>query len=222
MKLLLTSLGLNNETIVKALFDLLNKKAEQTKVAFVPTAANPIDGEKDWFIDNLLNIKKYNFLETDIVDISALPKESWKPRLEKADILFFGGGDPFYLIKWIKKTGLDKMLPELLKTRVYVGSSSGAIVLGQKIPEKCKDLYESNPEGMGNIDGLGFVDFSFLSHYKETGYPLTLDDEVGKQISQELKTDLYAIDDATAIQINGTQLKVVSEGKWKKFNWKSS
>ncbi|MDO8507809.1 MAG: Type 1 glutamine amidotransferase-like domain-containing protein [bacterium] len=218
MKLLLASFGLNNDTIAEALFELVGKTPNKTKVSVVPTAANIYNGDKEWFINDLLNIKKYNFLEIDIVDISALPKESWKPRLEKADVLFFEGGDPFYLMKWILKTGLDKMLPELLKTRVYVGSSSGAIVLGQKIPEKCKDLYESNPDGMGNIDGLGIVNFTFLSHYKEDGYPLTLDDEVGREIADELNTDLYAIDDNTAIQIDGEKIKVVSEGQWAKFN----
>lgn len=117
----------------------------------------------------------------------------------------------------MKKSGLDKILPELLKTRVYAGSSSGAIVLGQKIPEKCRELYESDPENQGNIDGLGFVNFSFLSHYCEEGYPLTLDDEVGKEIAKDLNTVLYTLDDNSAIQIDNDDLKVVSEGKWKKF-----
>jgi len=217
MKLLLTSFGLKNEAIAKALFELVGKKAEETKVSIIPTAANIYNGGKEWYINDLINIRKQNFLEIDVVDISALPKESWKPRLEKADVLFFEGGDPFYLMSWLQKSGLDKMLPDLLKTRVYVGSSSGAIVVGKKIPKKCEELYESNSNGMGDIDGLGLVDFTFLSHYKEPGYPLTLDDEVGKQISQELKNDLYAIDDSTAIQIDGDKIKVVSEGQWKKF-----
>lgn len=218
MKLLLTSFGLNNDTIVKALFELTGKKSSETKVSVIPTAANVYNGGKEWFINDLLNIKKYNFLEIDIVDISALPKDNWKPRLEKADILFFEGGDPFYLIHWIKKTGLNKVLPELLQTRVYVGSSSGAIVAGQIIPEKCRELYESDPQNKGNVDGLGFVNFNFLSHYYEEGYPLTLNDKVGQEIATELNTTLYALDDNSAIQIDGKNLKVVSEGKWKKFN----
>lgn len=217
MKLLLTSFGLNNDSIAKTLFDLVGKEAQETKISIIPTAANIYNGGKEWFIQDLANVKKQNFAEIDIVDISALPEKNWRPRLEKADVLFFEGGDPFYLMKWIRKIGLDKMLPELLETRVYVGSSSGAIVLGQKIPEKCRELYESNPEGQGNIDGLGFVNFTFLSHYKETGYPLTLDDEVGKSLVQELQNDIYAIDDNTAIKIEGANLEVISEGQWKKF-----
>jgi len=217
MKLLLTSFGLNNETIANALLKLIGKEFNETKISVVPTAANIYNGGKEWVINDLLNIKKQGFAEIDIVDISALPKENWHPRLKKADILFFEGGDPFYLMKWIKKTGLDKLLPDLLKTRIYVGSSSGAIVLGQKIPEKCKELYESNPEGMGNINGLGLVDFSFLSHYCEEGYPLTLDDEVGEEIAKDLKTTLYAIDNNSAIQIINNKLQIVSEGKWNKF-----
>ncbi len=218
MKLILASQGLNNQTIANSLFELAGKKPEEIKLSFVPTAANLYNGGKSWFIKDLANIDKYDFAEIDIVDISALPKKLWKPRLEKADIIFVEGGDPFYLMGWIKKTGLDKLLPELLKTRIYVGSSSGGIVLGQKIPEKCRELYESDPQNQGNIDGLGIVNLTFLSHYYEEGFPLTLTNEVATELAKELGTEIYAIDDQTAIVINGDHLKVVTEGKWKKFS----
>ena len=121
-------------------------------------------------------------------------------------------------MRWIKKTGLDKLLPELLKTRIYFGSSSGGIVIGQKIPEKCRELYESDPQNQVNIDGLGIVNFTFLSHYCEEGFPLTLTNGIATELAKELGTEIYAIDDQTAIVINGDHLKVVTEGKWKKFS----
>ena len=40
MKLLLTSAGLTNQTIVKALDELVGKPLDQLKIAFIPTAAN--------------------------------------------------------------------------------------------------------------------------------------------------------------------------------------
>lgn len=99
MKLLLTSFGLNNDAIANVLFELTGKKPSETKISVIPTAANIYNGGKEWLINDLLNIKKQNFLEIDIVDISALPEENWKPRLEKADVIFAEGGDPFYLMK---------------------------------------------------------------------------------------------------------------------------
>jgi len=57
MKLLLTSNGLSNKSIAKALFDLVGKPPSETTIAFIPTAMNPGRGEKDWFVDDLYNIK---------------------------------------------------------------------------------------------------------------------------------------------------------------------
>src|SRR3989344_4188215 len=58
MKLLLTSGGITNKSIAKALFDLVGKKPEDTTLCFVPTAATVEMGDKDWFINDLKNIDK--------------------------------------------------------------------------------------------------------------------------------------------------------------------
>jgi peptidase E len=42
MKLLLTSAGITNDSIAKALFELVGKKPEDTTVVFIPTASNII------------------------------------------------------------------------------------------------------------------------------------------------------------------------------------
>jgi peptidase E len=115
MKLILTSAGITNNSIAKAVKTFVNGKI---KIAFIPTAANNEKGDKDWLIKDLFNCSKLG--EVDIVDISALEKKDWLLRLEWADAIFVGGGDTKYLMSWIVKSGLDKELPELLKTRVYV------------------------------------------------------------------------------------------------------
>lgn len=51
----------------------------------------------------------------------------WGPQLEDADVFIFEGGNSFYLMEWINKSGLSLVLPELLKTKVYVGVA-GSIV----------------------------------------------------------------------------------------------
>ena len=69
MKLLLTSAGLTN----KSLENLVSKLAKAPiKMAFIPTAANVEDGNKDWLIRNFNEFLKLG--EVDVADISALPK----------------------------------------------------------------------------------------------------------------------------------------------------
>jgi len=84
-------------------------------------------------IDDLVNLKKQNFKQIDIADISAVGKEIWLPKMEEADVLFFEGGNSYYLMEWMNKSGLTKILPELLKTKVYVGLSAGSMVTGKDL-----------------------------------------------------------------------------------------
>ena len=120
MKLMLTSAGVTNKSLENALKQLVKGKI---KMAFIPTAANIEEGDKDWLITDLNNCRKLG--EVDIVDISALEKDVWLSRLEKANVIFVGGGNTVYLMVCVLKSGLDKELKELLKTRVYVGISAG-------------------------------------------------------------------------------------------------
>src|SRR3972149_9243870 len=124
MKLLLTSSGNTNKSIENTLLDLLGKPFEKTNIVFIPTAANAEQGDKSWLVDDMNNFKKLNFASFDIIDLAAVPKSIWLPSFKKADVLVFGGGDTYYLLSWIKKSGLEKILPELLKTKAYVGISA--------------------------------------------------------------------------------------------------
>src|SRR3989344_5585233 len=130
MKLLLSSNGFSNQAIADALFGLVGKKPQDTSLVFIPTASNVEDGDKDWFINDLINIKKQNFKSVAITDISAVPENIWRPQLENSDVLFFEGGNTYHLMRWINKSGLIKFLPEMLKTKIYVGVSAGSMITG--------------------------------------------------------------------------------------------
>ena len=121
VKFLLTSNGLVNKSIINALLELQGKLFNKTNLAFIPTAANVVPGDKNWVINDLTNCRKAGFEIVDIVDISALSQDQWQPRLEAVDVLLFGGGNSFYLIYWIRTSGLDKLLPKFLKNKIYIG-----------------------------------------------------------------------------------------------------
>ena len=99
MKLLLTSAGITNKSIANALSDLVGKRLEDASIVFIPTASNVEKGDKGWLIDNLVQLQELNFKQIEIADISAVPENIWRPKLEEADILFFEGGNPYYLME---------------------------------------------------------------------------------------------------------------------------
>ena len=219
MKLLLTSNGITNPTLAKALLELVGKKAEEITVAFIPTAANVDHSDKSWFIRDLQNIKKQGYKFIDIVDISALPKWNWQPRLESADVLFFSGGSSPHLIRWIEESGLKELLPELLKTRIYVSISAGTVITAPTLAlsNQEKTLWYKEKFGYEGKTGLGLIDFYIRPHLNTEKHPHS-SKEVLEKIAKEIPQTIYGIDDQMAIKVVDGKAEVIGEGEYVVFN----
>lgn len=218
MKLLLTSGGLTNKSIERALFDLVGKKPEDTSLCFIPTAATVETGDKDWFINDLKNIDKQGFKSVSIADIGAIPIEKWKPQMDEANILFFSGGNTYHLMEWINKSGLKELLPEYLKTKVWVGISAGSMVTNPDLAAKISQaVYDEDYDKIGEVPGLNYVDFYFLPHLNSPYFPNLIEENIRK-IAERIPKKIYAMDDNGALKIIDGKVEIVSEGKYLEFN----
>ncbi|MCX6813362.1 MAG: Type 1 glutamine amidotransferase-like domain-containing protein [Candidatus Azambacteria bacterium] len=218
MKLLLTSGGITNKSITDALFDLVGKRPEDTSLVFIPTASNVEKGDKGWFIDDLINLKKQNFKSIDIADISAVEEKVWKSKLEEADVLFFEGGNTYHLMEWINKSGLVYLLPELLKSKVYVGVSAGSMVTNKDLALRISQIvYEEDLDKTENMPGLNFVDFYFLPHLNSPDFKKLRENFI-KETVKGMPEKIYALDDNSALKVVDGKVEVISEGKWFMIN----
>jgi dipeptidase E len=216
MKLFLSSAGISNKTLAKAFINLVGLKKDKIKVAFIPTASNIEEGDKGWLINDYSNLKNLGLGSVDIVDISAVSEKIWKPRLEEANVLFFGGGNTFHLMHWVKKSGLEKLLPKLLKTRVYAGISAGSCIAGHTIYNSVQNLFGEKYD-LKIENGLGLVDFQFIPHLNSPYFKKIRVKDL-EAASKDLTEPVYALDDNSAIIVDGKKVEVISTGKWKKFN----
>lgn len=220
MKLLLTSGGLTNNSITNALFDLTGKNPEETTVVFVPTASNTEAGDKDWLITDLINLKKHNFKSIEITDISAIEEKIWKPSLKGADVLYFEGGNTYHLMRWLNKSGLSEMLPDLLKDKVYVGVSAGSMVTNSDLNLKLsQEIYEEDGLETEEMKGLNFVDFYFLPHLNSEWLKKMKKENIEK-VAEGINRPIYALDDNSALKVVDNKIEVISEGKWLVINEK--
>jgi dipeptidase E len=219
MKLLLTSAGITNKSIESALQELVGKPFAQTKLVFVPTAANAEEGDKGWLIDDMYRCKQLGLEEVDIVDIAAVPKEVWLPRFEAADVLLFGGGNTYYLIAWMQKSGLFLEIPRLLETRVYVGISAGSMAASKEllVSQSKLFLFDEEHSHTKSNTGLGLVDFQFRPHLNSP-YFTKIRKEYVEQVAKELNKPLYAVDDQTALKVVNGKVEIVTEGEYLTFN----
>jgi len=212
MKLLLTSAGITNKTIAKAVTDLVGKSASEISVLFIPTAANTVEGDKGWLIDNLDDFKKQEYKSLDILDIAGVAQKVWQPRMEAADLICFGGGNEQYLAKVIRESGVDKVLPEFLQTRVYMGISAGSMVVGQFLSHALMKVVYPEEVFEELSESLAYVDCLFIPHLNSDYFT-----QVRKEVLEKHKDDfnfpLYACDDNSGLKIINGNIEIVSEGE---------
>lgn len=214
MKLLLTSGGIKNNSIRNALVDMLGKPIEQSTALFIPTAAHPLGPFLVWRATQ--DFIELDWKEFGVLELTALPsirQEHWLPKLEAADALLVGGGDPLYLCYWMQQSGLADLLPGLRET-VYVGLSAGSLVMAPNIGE---DFVRWKPPTGGDSDRtLGLVDFAMYPHLDHEALPENTMANAVKWAAG-LTVPGYAIDDQTALKVIDGAVEVVSEGHWKLF-----
>lgn len=218
MKLLLTSGGITNDSIAKALFDLVGKRPEETSLVFIPTASNVEVGDKSWLIEDLTNLKNQNFKSIDIVDISAVDKSVWLPKFESADVLFFEGGNTYHLMRWINKSGLAEIMPQLLENKVYVGVSAGSMVICPDLTLNVSQIvYEEDLDETEELAGLNLVDFYFIPHLNSEYFKKSREDII-KDAVKDKTEKFYALDDNSALKVVDGKVEVISEGEWFEIN----
>lgn len=210
MKLLLTSAGITNQSIANALAELTGRPPEQTKIGFITTAANIERGNKDWYIEQLINLQQYGFQWIDIVDI-AVPSIDWKSVLATVDVIAVSGGNTFYLLEQMRSVNFAEWYKNNTR-KVYVGMSAGSIVTTPNIAVASLDNGDVNLTGVSDLHGLEFVDFEISPHTPES-----VSDSGNRAYRRTITSDLYGLDNQSAIKYVDGELTVVSEGAWVKY-----
>lgn len=185
-------------------------KPEDIKIALIENAADVYDeGSKDWMYDNRTSIQAHKF-QVDLVDLESYRRGEQKgllARLERADVIWLGGGNTYYL-RWIlKETRADSILSGLVtQGKVYGGGSAGAIVAGPTIDHfQPADDPSKAPQELH--DGLKLTENVIIPHWANEKYGNIMQD-----IKIKLEAEGYKaieINDNQAVVIDGNDVKIV-------------
>lgn len=166
MKLLLLSSSPTQKKIQEEFLKLLGKEPKEIKVALIPTAGYPeIDQKYVDFDKNIL--KKLGINNLTQIDLKEESTKSLEEKLSDCDVIWVGGGNTFWLLHWVKKSGFDKLLPKLLNQgKIYVSTSAGSIIAGPDISIcQYKHDWNENVFGLKDLSGIDLVDFVVSPHY---------------------------------------------------------
>lgn len=206
MKLFLTSAGLPKE-ISGDFLKLLGKDLKAVKVIFIPTAADP--EEDKWFVDSAKEELRDVGLEFSEIDLKRENQSFLERKLSEVDVVYVNGGNTFYLLDWVRKTGFDKVVRDFVdRGGIYLGVSAGTMLVGPKIDlAGWKEDWDKNVTGIKDTRGLGFVNFAISPHYVES------DLELLTEKSRNVDYPVVGLADSQAIVVDGSKVYAVGEGK---------
>ncbi len=208
MKLFLSSLAISDSQSME-LAALVGKDPDRLKLALIENAADTYtEGTRAWVDSNRAAIQSHGF-DAEIIDIRKYKGKlaELREKLAAKDVVWFGGGNTYYLRWLLKDMGIDGLITELVKGGlVYGGGSAGAIIAGPTLKHfETADDPQDAPEVV--LDGLGLTDFVVVPHMDNTKFAAIIHDVNDKLVADGFRT--APLGDEQALVIDGDMSKVI-------------
>ncbi|GAA1645429.1 Type 1 glutamine amidotransferase-like domain-containing protein [Actinoplanes couchii] len=213
MRLLLTSCGLSNNTLVEALRDLLGKPFAEANVVVLPTATVAEPGDHGWMLDDLARLRALGWNELSLLALNGLPDAVVAGRLARADVVYATGGNHYHLAR-----SLSPELFDLVAEKVWVGASAGSMIFSRALNAHSAavmgDLADLHALGEQDVTSpFARFDWYLKPHLHSPDFP-DRDDAWAKNLEATAGFPLYLLDDDSAVRVRGDEVDVVSEGVW--------
>jgi len=198
--LLLTSSG---APIAGFLRQIFNKDLQKIKIGWITTAKK---GVTDWgyLRRHKARMKKLK-MDYEEIDIDGKSGQKLYQMLKEKDAIHVEGGNPFYLLKSARKSGLKEVINKLLNDGViYIGSSAGTYITCPTIEMSYWSDRVRPDYGIKNLAGMNLIPFVIKAHYKP-----------GDKIKYQNKIKKLKY---LAKFINDSQAILVKNRKWKILN----
>lgn len=208
MKLILCSEGFYTDEIVKKCEELVGKPRSSINIAIINEAyAAEHKSNLRWVVANLSDVVDNFGGELELVNLLALDIKTIEERIMKHDVIFVVGGHTDYLMSVFNKTGFAKLLPKLLKSKIYVGSSAGSMIMCKRLSKNAYLKLYGQKEDYGIKKYMEIVDLSIVPHLdspKRKGRKEAL-----IKVSRNHQGVIYGLNDDCAIVLENKNLYTI-------------
>ena len=198
-KIILSSFGFENNVALKQqLFDLLPKSADQLSVVIVTTASAEWKEKNKHAVSAKKVLEEIGFKKVIYLDIEFDDPN----KLIEFDVIYINGGNPFYLLDKLRKTGADTIIKHCAEKAILIGISGGGVVLGPNI--SIVDYFDAklNTVGIEDFAGLGLTDIIIYPHYQEAV------EEKIKQFESENNCRVTRLTDLQGLVLKGDKVEL--------------
>lgn len=212
MTLLLTSAGIK-ESFREEFLSLLTKYPKDISVSYIITAAYGEEGEKSWLYSAKEQLEEVGIVDIEDLDLRGKTKAELYAILSTKDIILVNGGNTFFLLKYVKESGFDDVIKDLVdQGKIYIGVSAGSYIACPTIAHAYWKHQDRNDFGITDLTALNFVTFLVIAHFTE---------DVRQAIEEGVSTTKYptvALTDDQAVLIKENTLKIIGGGKREFYN----
>lgn len=203
-KLFLTSVFAKTAKEFKKFYGETNGKS----AVFIPTAANA-DGGGTIYVKRQRRALEKLGIKACVLDISVAESNEITAKLLNSDIIYIGGGNTFYLLQELKRSGADMIIREQIALgKAYIGESAGAVIVAPSITYiEDMDDRAAAPD-LSDCSALGLVDFYPLPHMNSFPF-IRASRVIAEKHSNDLK--LLPITNRQAVCVYGNEIKILGK-----------
>ena len=154
---------------VSSVFEGFAGAVKGKTVTFIPTAS--VVEKVNFFVKSGKKALEKTGLIVDELEVSTATADEIANKLMQNDYIYITGGNTFFLLQELRKSGADKIIAEQIGLgKMYIGESAGSIVAAPNIAfAKAMDSIKKAPDLL-SMDGLGIIDFYPVPHYNNTPF----------------------------------------------------
>ncbi|WP_335870932.1 Type 1 glutamine amidotransferase-like domain-containing protein [Bacillus sp. 2205SS5-2] len=132
-------------------------------LTFIPTASIPEE------VVHYVYTAKEEFKKLGVIveelDVAVATQEEIKEKLERNDFIYVSGGNTFFLLQELRRSGADKIIKEQVDSgKLYIGESAGAIVTSPNIEYVRFMDDKEKATNLNTFEGLNLVGFYPVPH----------------------------------------------------------
>ncbi len=193
-----------NRVLNQSTLDLTRKS--RPRITFIPSSSEW--GMQDFaeFVDAFDQLRSLEYI---YFPVDHLPSPSLIENAFQSDIIFLAGGNTFYFLSTLRRSGLMRSLLAFAQTpgKVVAGFSAGAILLTPSITTASFPRFDrdDNYVNLKNLKSLGLVNYEFFPHYRNS-------DRYRRALSQYSRKSPYPLlgsPDFGGIVLNENETRIV-------------
>lgn len=184
--------------------DFAKEDLKGKTVTFIPTASIP-ESVKFYVGSGKKALEKLG-LTVDELELTKATAKEISDKLCKNDYIYITGGNTFFLLQELRKTGADKIIIDQIHSgKLYIGESAGSMIVSPNIEyAKGMDNYKKASE-LESFTALNIVDFYPLPHHTNFPFRKAVEKII---LAYESDLKLFPISNSQVILVNGENITV--------------